>query len=89
ARTLIRDQFPTFPEELLAQRFALLTYEETLRFLEVFRPDNRDVEREYGVHIPFQNESDVAPKSDPLWDKARLERALFDELLADWMRLAR
>jgi hypothetical protein len=88
ACALVRDQFPTFPEELLAQRFALLTYEETLRFLEVFGPDNADVEREYGVHIPFQTESDIAPKSSQLWEKARIERALFDELLAAWIRLA-
>ena len=33
-------------------------------------------------------ESDIAAQSDPVWEKAKLERVLFDQLLGAWMRLA-
>jgi len=78
-------QIPEFPKELFSQRFALLTRDDTLRFLEVFGPDNVLLEREYGVHVPFQSEADVAPPEDPIWQKALLDRTLFDKLLSLWI----
>jgi hypothetical protein len=86
---ILRAQIPDFPMALLDQRYALVTREETIRFLEVFGPDNAAVEREFGVHIPFQHEGDVQPATDPIWQKAAIERAIFDRLLAVWMDVAR
>jgi hypothetical protein len=88
-RTIVQAQIPDFPAELLDKRFALITREETLRFLSAFGPDNAVIEREFGVHIPFQNESDVPPANDPYWQKALLERAIFDRLLTVWLEASR
>jgi hypothetical protein len=82
---IFASQLPDFPKTLFDQRFALLTREETLAFLGAFGPDNAAVERDYGIHIPFQHESDIMPADDPIWQKARLERPLYDQLLTLWM----
>jgi hypothetical protein len=87
--TILRTQIPDFPSALLDQRFALITREETLRFLEVFGPDNALIERDFGAHIPFQTESDVAGATDSIWPKATIERAIFDRLLTAWLDAAR
>ncbi len=88
-RTLLRSQVPDFPAALLDQRYALVTREETLAFLASFGPDNAAIEREFGVHIPFQTEGDVPAASDPVWQKAAIERAIFDRLLTVWLDAAR
>jgi hypothetical protein len=82
---IVSSQVPGFPRELFGQRFSLLARDETVAFLEAFGPENAGIERDFGIRIPFQNESDIAPPDDPVWQKARLERALFDQLLAIWM----
>jgi hypothetical protein len=82
---LIRAGISEFPEPLLTQRYALMSREETLAFLHRFGPDNARIERDFGIHIPFQDESDVLPPEHPLWERARVERAIFDRLLDIWM----
>jgi hypothetical protein len=82
---MVRQIDPEFPEEALVARFALITREETLEFLRKFGPDNLAVEREFGIRVAFTNEQDIGPAGDALWERARLDRQVFDALLERWM----
>ncbi|MBV8434477.1 MAG: hypothetical protein JO029_09395 [Candidatus Eremiobacteraeota bacterium] len=75
---------PDVPLELASARFALLQREEHLAFLERFASENARVAREYGAAVPFTVAADVAPAEHPVWEKARLERAVFDRCLQAW-----
>ncbi len=66
---------------LFDSRFALFSREEYGRFLDVFAGDNREVEREYSMHVPFVDESDVPNADDPRWPLARVQREAFDWLV--------
>jgi len=83
-RGLLRSKLPDFPADLLNARYALFSRDETLKLLAALGPDNAVIEREYGAHIGFQNERDIAPQDDPVWRKATVERAIFDQFLALW-----
>jgi hypothetical protein len=83
--TLIRANVPNFSEQLFQQRYALISREETLAFLRAFGPGNAQIERDFGIRIPFQNEADVLPADHPSWERARVERSIFDQLLDLWM----
>jgi hypothetical protein len=87
-RQLLAANIPDFPPQLLEQRYALLSREETLAFLAALGPDNAIIERTFGARIPFQNEADIASIDDPSWSKAALDRTLFDRLLELWMNAA-
>ena len=82
---LLRTLMPNFSEQLLASRFALLSRDETLTFLRTFAPDNVKVTREFAIDVPFMTEQDILPIDDPLWERASVQRAIFDRLLALWM----
>lgn len=84
-RALLKTHVPTFSDGLLAQRFALFSRAEYLQFLAAFGPENAAIEREYGIHIPFQSEADIRPVSDPHWEKATVERSIYDQLLQLWL----
>ncbi|HEV7180321.1 MAG TPA: hypothetical protein VGN11_10620 [Candidatus Baltobacteraceae bacterium] len=83
--TIMRQQYPDFPEELLMSRFALLSHREALRILEVFAEDNKAVALEYGVSIPFVRGEHVPAKDHPAWQRAALERPIYDRILSDWL----
>jgi hypothetical protein len=84
-RTLLRTHLPTFSQELLATRFALLSRDETLQLLHEFAPENEAVARDFGAIVPFRSQNDVAAANDPGWERAAAERAIFDRLLQVWM----
>jgi len=79
---------PEVSEELAFGRYALLQRDDYVQLLQRFAPGNREIERLYGAQIPFVTEADIPGEGDPLWDKARLERAVFDRCLAAWMGAA-
>jgi hypothetical protein len=79
---------PGFPPELMAARFSLLTRGETLAFLETFARDNEAVAQQYGAHLRLLNQADVPPETDSRWLAARLQRAVFDLLLEQWLATA-
>lgn len=82
---MVHEIAPAFPEELLGARFSLISRAETLEFLEAFGPDNRAIAREYGVEIPFSSLEHVLPEGDPAWERARVEREVYDRLLDRWI----
>ncbi|HTU70583.1 MAG TPA: hypothetical protein VMF11_09715 [Candidatus Baltobacteraceae bacterium] len=84
-RALLRTHVPSFSEALLNERFALFSRDETLSLLRAFAPDNEVLARDYGVNLAFRTENDVPPAGDPVWEKAAVERAIFDRLLQLWM----
>lgn len=81
---MVREIAPNFPDELFLSRYALLSRAETLTFLQRFAADNEAIEREYGVRVPFRSEADIAPSEDPIWERARVEREVYDRLLERW-----
>jgi hypothetical protein len=85
--TIIAKHAPGVPAELLTARYALLSREEHLRFLAAFAPENVALQHEFGVALPFTDESDVADATESMWQRAQIQRALFDQLLELWMGL--
>jgi hypothetical protein len=85
---MVRCVEPRFPDELLASRFALITRPEVLQFLERFHGDNEAIAREYGARIPFATPDDVASEDDPRWQRADMQRLVFDRLLEGWIATA-
>ncbi|HET9030597.1 MAG TPA: hypothetical protein VFN49_10485 [Candidatus Aquilonibacter sp.] len=77
---------PGMSAAILDGRFSLFSHAESLRFLELFSEDNRLVEQEYGAHIPFQAQSDIAPADDPRWERATLERPTYERNVTRWLR---
>ncbi|HVA26744.1 MAG TPA: hypothetical protein VNF68_01085 [Candidatus Baltobacteraceae bacterium] len=67
---------------LFNSRFALFSRAEYGRFLDAFAGDNREVEREYGVLVPFVDESGVPNAGDPRWPLARVQREALDWLIS-------
>jgi hypothetical protein len=76
---------PELSKELALARYSLLQRDEYVNLLQRFERDNREIERLFGAHVPFASEADVRPKDDPMWEKAQLERSIFDRCLAAWM----
>ncbi len=78
------EHVPDVPRSLLDERYALLTRDEHLRFIERFADDNRALEERYGIRIAGTRMEELAPIDDPRWERARFERAVFDRCVAAW-----
>ena len=68
------------PPAWLNERYALLSRDECLRFVRVFDDENRRLEARYGIAIPGARTGEIAPDDAPLWERAQLERAVYDRL---------
>lgn len=80
---LLRES-PLAPTPVVQERFRLLSRDDVLRFLTRFAESNRRVGEDYGAVIPFTSEDDVPPAGNPVWESARLQRALFTRALRLW-----
>lgn len=76
---------PELPTAWFEQRFALFSREDYVRILESVKPDNRAMAQRYNILIPFVSEGDVPSPNDPLWEKARIERAIYDRFLETYL----
>jgi hypothetical protein len=47
--------------------------------------DNRTVAQRYGIIIPFVSEGDIPPAGAPIWEKARVERIIYDRFLDTYL----
>lgn len=87
-RAVLREQLPDLPSQLLDQRYALMTRDETLRFVDVFGRDNDEIARSYGAQLAFSSPADVGPADAEIWQKARVERATFQRMMMLWKSVA-
>ncbi|HEY5341629.1 MAG TPA: hypothetical protein VIK27_11425 [Candidatus Aquilonibacter sp.] len=72
-------------DDVLFERFALLNREEAHAFLDAFGASNRELERTFGTRVPFIEASDIASADDPVWQRARTHRAIYDACLDQWL----
>ena len=84
AAEFIRSRAEELSAAIAGSRFALLSRDEHLALLHRFGDDNRRIAQAFGAAIPFRTEADVAPASDPRWEKAAAERAVLDRCVAWW-----
>lgn len=84
ATEFARKYAPDLPPKWFDQRYALLSRDEHLAILHSVAQDNRDLERLYDARVPFMDDRDVLPAGDPIWEKAALERTIYDRCLKLW-----
>ena len=82
--TFVRTLQPQFDPQLLDHRFLLLSYAESVRFLQRFAADNSLVQARAGARIPFQSLADIPPAEHSIWLESSMQRRLFQQLREAW-----
>ena len=75
---------PQFAPHLLDHRFLLLSYAESVQFLQRFAADNSLVQARAGARIPFQSLADIPPAEHSIWLESSMHRRLFQRLREAW-----
>ncbi|MEO9169757.1 MAG: hypothetical protein ABI282_06870 [Candidatus Baltobacteraceae bacterium] len=83
-RALIAAQFPQSDEAVLNQRFQLLTFEDSLRFVERFAADNEALKDRYAVELQLIRAADIPPPESAMWETARRHREIFRGAIDHW-----
>ncbi len=76
---------PLATDDVLYERFRLLSRDEAFAFLDAFGPSNRELERTLGTRVPFIEASDITSADDQIWQRARRHRAIYDACLDQWL----
>jgi hypothetical protein len=72
------------PPEFWSKRFRLLSREESLAITHAFADNNRQLEAEFGLHLP-SDERDLPGPADARWETARKQRTIYEDCLREWL----
>lgn len=75
---------PEMSEDTLNARFSLLTRDDMENFLERFDADNRAVNAQYGIDIPFTGPEHLPTPEDPRFALARIHRDVLTRAMEAW-----
>jgi hypothetical protein len=72
------------PADFWTRRFRLLSFEESLTITRAFADNNKQLEAEFGLHLPT-DERDLPSPSDARWETARKQRGIYEDCLKEWL----
>lgn len=77
-------RFRNESSDFWSKRFRLLSREESLAITRAFADNNKQLEAEFGLHLP-SDERDLPAPADARWETARKQRAIYEECLKSWL----